>query len=448
MLSRGQMFGRRRLACYLHAACVLVPVLLVTACAHGGGGAYVSRAYAPTQYYPPPGPPSDPWGPYIREAAARFGIPEQWIRAVMHQESDGQEQAVSPVGAIGLMQIMPATYEELRDENGLGDDPFNPHDNILAGAAYIKQMYDRYGAPGFLAAYNAGPGEVDDFLAGGGPLPDETVNYLAAVTPNLGDAVPLSGPFAQYASAGGGVAPSARSFATGCDVNAAYDPGHPCAAEPPPAELAGPEEVASANPSAGACDSNLAYDPDSPCSGTGGSTGSCDADRAFDPQNPCAPVVPPAVERAAAAPPLAEAEPSAPPLGAVPDTGSALYQPAVTAPAAPSETASDVASAVVVSPPPAAVPVPAASAPTGDWGIQVGAFASAGLARAVAEGARAEAPDELGGAAVALPAMQPFGGLVLYRAQLVNLTASAAIDACSRLNHRQLPCIVLPANGA
>ena len=54
---------------------------------------------------------------------------------------------------------------------GLGDDPYDPHNNILAGAAYIQEMYDRYGAPGFLAAYNAGPQRVDDYLAGASDLP-------------------------------------------------------------------------------------------------------------------------------------------------------------------------------------------------------------------------------------------------------------------------------------
>ena len=78
-------------------------------------------------------------------------MPEQWIREVMRQESDGQEQVVSSAGAMGLMQIMPDTFDELRQRHALGGDPFEPHDNIMAGAAYIREMYDRYGAPGFLA---------------------------------------------------------------------------------------------------------------------------------------------------------------------------------------------------------------------------------------------------------------------------------------------------------
>jgi D-alanyl-D-alanine carboxypeptidase len=96
-------------------------------------------------------------GPYIREAAARYSVPDQQIRAVMNQKSGGEEQAVSPAGAMGLMQLMRETYVELRDSEGSGDDPFDPHNNILAGTTCIRHMYDRCGSPGFLAAYNAGP---------------------------------------------------------------------------------------------------------------------------------------------------------------------------------------------------------------------------------------------------------------------------------------------------
>ena len=94
----------------------------------------------------------------IAEASRRFGIPERWIRAVMRVESGGRVRAVSPKGAIGLMQIMPDSWAGLRQRCRLGRDPYDPHDNILAGAAYLREMHDRYGTAGFLAAYNAGPG--------------------------------------------------------------------------------------------------------------------------------------------------------------------------------------------------------------------------------------------------------------------------------------------------
>ena len=92
---------------------------------------------------------------FVAHAAARFRIPERWIRVVMQAESAGNRRAISRAGAMGLMQIMPATWAELRARHGLGDDPFDSRDNILAGAAYIRAMYDRFGAPGFLAVRNA-----------------------------------------------------------------------------------------------------------------------------------------------------------------------------------------------------------------------------------------------------------------------------------------------------
>ncbi len=82
------------------------------------------------------------------------------------------------------------------------------------------------------------------------------------------------------------------------------------------------------------------------------------------------------------------------------------------------------------------------------WAIQVGAFSSQELARTVAEGARAELPNELASAAISAPATAPFGGLVLYRARLTNLSTKAALDACAQLNQRQLPCIVVPSSAS
>src|SRR3546814_10072998 len=73
-----------------------------------------------------------------------------WIRAVMRVESRGDARAISPKGAIGLMQVMPATWTEMRTRYALGPDPYDPRDNILAGAAYLREMHDRYGSPGFL----------------------------------------------------------------------------------------------------------------------------------------------------------------------------------------------------------------------------------------------------------------------------------------------------------
>ncbi|MCA0202609.1 MAG: lytic transglycosylase domain-containing protein [Proteobacteria bacterium] len=124
----------------------------------------------------------DPYAAFIAEAAQRFGIPEHWIRAVMRVESAGDVRAISSAGAMGLMQIMPATWADLRVRHRLGANPYDPRDNILAGAAYLREMHDRYGSPGFLAAYNAGPGRYEEYLAGR-PLPAETRAYVAALAP-------------------------------------------------------------------------------------------------------------------------------------------------------------------------------------------------------------------------------------------------------------------------
>lgn len=133
---------------------------------------------------------ADPWAAQIAEAAQRFDIPEQWIRSVMGVESDGETRVVSAKGAIGLMQIMPATWEAMRSRYGLGDDPFDPYDNITAGAAYLREMYDRYGAPGFLAAYNAGPARYEEHKLLGVPLPDETRAYLDKLASIIGSPTP------------------------------------------------------------------------------------------------------------------------------------------------------------------------------------------------------------------------------------------------------------------
>ncbi len=129
--------------------------------------------------------PSDgePYAVHVAEAARRFGIPAAWIRAVIKIESRAQRDAISPRGATGLMQIMPDTWSELRDRYALAGDPFDPRDNILAGAAYLRELHERYGSPGFLAAYNAGPRRYEDYLDGRRSLPSETVAYVAALAP-------------------------------------------------------------------------------------------------------------------------------------------------------------------------------------------------------------------------------------------------------------------------
>ena len=225
--------------------------LLLTLAACGSGR---RLAYGPgLTNYPEPGPAGDPWRPYIRQASNRFSVPQRWIRAVMRQESGGHEyrhgQAiVSGAGAMGLMQLMPATYSDMQVQYGLGDDPYEPHDNIFAGTAYIRLMYGRYGAPAFLAAYNAGPQRLDDYVATGRRLPNETVAYVAAIAPQLGTEIAMSGPLSGYAaSASTAFTPEAapvrlaayrmplrrRRGACIQDPDAAYDPDAPCAQSSP-----------------------------------------------------------------------------------------------------------------------------------------------------------------------------------------------------------------------
>lgn len=124
---------------------------------------------------------------HIAEASTRFGIPEDWIRAVIAAESAHEISAVSSAGAMGLMQVMPATWTQLRARYAFADDPFDPRENILAGTAYLREMLDRYGNVGaMLAAYNAGPARYDEYLATGRSLPAETRDYVAALVPILG----------------------------------------------------------------------------------------------------------------------------------------------------------------------------------------------------------------------------------------------------------------------
>jgi D-alanyl-D-alanine carboxypeptidase len=361
---------------------------------HRHGGAYAG----PTRYYPPPGPVQDPWGPYIREASGRYGVPEQWIREVMRQESGGQEQAVSSAGAMGLMQIMPDTFDGLRQRYALGNDPYEPRNNIMAGTAYIREMYDRYGAPGFLAAYNAGPSRLDSYLVGGDSLPDETVNYVAAIAPRLGHSVALTGPLAAY----------------GQDSNVALAPPVPFGRAAAPVTI-----VSNAG---GACGQDAAYDSDRPCApgptlvattpAVATNAGGCDPDAAYDPTRACLQTTALGV-----------------PVAAVSQTS--LYQPAPPA--------------AVISPPATSTSQAMASttASGGGWAIQVGAFRSPAVAREAATGVHDAIPDLLSTAQIELLPTTPFGGAVVYRARLGNLSSATANAACARLAAAQRPCMVV-----
>jgi hypothetical protein len=343
--------------------------------------------------YAPPGPPSDPWGPYIHEASDRFTVPEKWIREVMRQESGGHQYlggslTTSASGAMGLMQLMPVTYAQERDRYGLGPDPYEPHDNIMAGTAYIGELNARYGSPGFLAAYNAGPGRLESYLSDGTPLPHETVGYLASVGPRLGDSQTPTGPLARYARTS---EPSAD------DLNARSLAGTLPAAPPATVQLA-------------------SYQPSAP--GTSGDLGQELAARNARPviqSSPLAAYAPPPV------PPTPPVRPASVQAAAPP--GHVVLASATSA------------------------AVPAAGFVGGGWIVQVGAFSTQAQAQAAAADAKTHAHGTLDRARANVAAVPRAGAATVYRAQLVGLTADAANDACGKLAREHVACLVVAPKG-
>ncbi len=332
--------------------------------------------------YTPPGPPEDPWGPYIREASGKFDMPEIWIRSLMRVESGGNEYQdgqliTSGVGAMGLMQVMPETYDELRDRHNLGDDPFDPHDNIMAGVAYMREMYEIYGSPGFLAAYNAGPARLDDYLANLRPLPDETRHYVAMIGPYLRGSYPAS------RSAADGLAMNALPI----DIPPGRRYGHPfmlasgrhlgSGRAPQPVQLAA-----------------------APLPTPPHRIGPLGAQR-------YAMIVPPPV-------------PSAPPQPA-PRGGFHLIATANAADSAPARRGP-------VGP--------------GQWAIQIGAFANSGLAHGAIHAAQEHAHVEL---AIAHPFVSSMrqGRMLLWRARMTGMSRETAVQACEKMSRTHASCIVL-----
>jgi soluble lytic murein transglycosylase-like protein len=370
-----------RVARFTRATASLSVLALLAACASQTAGPsapqeaarYVEHA---RNNYVPPGPPEDPWGPYIREASARFDVPELWIRSVMHVESDGNEYlngqlVTSGAGAMGLMQVMPATYDELRQQYNLGDDPFDPHNNILAGVAYMREMYDIYGSPGFLAAYNAGPNRLDDYLANNRPLPDETRHYVEMIGPNIV-----------------GVYPDHRSPAEQYAMNAL--PTY----IPPGVRYGRAAQFASR-------------------SGGGGRIPVREQVQVAQLPEPPRPVAMPAPRQ------YALVVPPPPPPG----RGFHL-----------------ITSANAESVPFHHMSV--AGPATGQWGVQVGAFANASQARLALGNAREHAHVELAVAHPYVASVRVTHG-VLWRARLTGLSHEAAVQACEKLGRMRLGCAVL-----
>jgi cell division septation protein DedD len=397
---------------------------LLSACASsGGGGAQVTDAYTTDYYiqhaagsYQPPGPPSDPWGPYIRIAAARFDVPQAWIREVMRVESGGHEYlggqlTVSSAGAMGLMQLEPETYGEMAARYGLGDDPFNPYNNIMAGTAYIHEMYAVYGSPGFLAAYNAGPGRLDKFVNGEEPLPNATQQYVAMIAPNI------SGYYPHDRSEADQLALNTEPMGVSTGI---LPPGFQNAPYRGPDHSDAPVEVAAAvEPSTSA------------------------EDAAYVPPTPALVTAPPASADQSAL--IADNEPSVQPSAALappPQTYQAqaqTYQAAYIPPPPPPTTHHFqlINSAM------ADTPSPRDDLYTGaGWAIQLGAYSSRDHAKAALGIAELSAVANLMHGEPMVERIDT-GYTIRYRARFVNLPHRDAIDACQHLIHGPTGCTIL-----
>ena len=363
---------------YVRLAVPMAALALLSACA---GHPHVNAAQEAAQYaakarpsYTPPGPAEDPWGPYIIEAAGRFDVPETWVRGVMRAESGGRQYEngqliTSAPGAMGLMQVMPETYDELRARYGLGGDPYDPHANILAGTAYIRELYDVYGSPGFLAAYNAGPRRLDEYLTKNRGLPDETRRYVAKIAPGIMGIDPAR------------VAPAQMLAMNQLPMNIPAGPRYP----------------------------RRGYGQAMMVADNRGRRGKSGYGRTYV-QTASLPVPP-----AALSPP--------------PEQVAQLY-----APQAKSRGFHLIGRAMADT-----LPERSGGPATGGWAIQVGAFASEGLARSAAGSARAQDRE--------LAVAQPVVGMVhqargtLYRARLIGLSRNTAEQACGHLAHGH--CLVL-----
>ncbi len=449
------------------AACLLGSVAalaLMSACA--SRAPQISAQQESTQYlsharrsYTPPGPASDPWGPYIAEASAKFDVPERWVREVMRQESGGHlyggdgDLITSGAGAMGLMQVMPATYDELRGRYPeLGSDPFDPHNNIMAGTAYIREMYDIYGSPGFLAAYNAGPGRLDDYLTRSRSLPGETRRYVANIGPRIAGVFPNArSPGEQYAAgalpmpapdaprdSGGwasGVEPARYSPALAAVLNAPPPapaaPAQPIVLSPPspPTPPSPSVQVAQASePQAAPPGGYIVLAPQPPESAVFADPAPAEDVAAAPPPRPAAPRPEPAWLPRQARPALAVHGRFIEPPRQYAALASAPRRPMAFNLVPPA----NAAPAVIRHGTPAA----------GNWAVQVGAFENAHIAAPATAAARDTVRDVLGGARPAVSTVrQPRG--TLYRARLVGLSRDAAAHACERLVRIRTNCMVV-----
>ncbi len=446
----------------LQAPAVLGLLALLSACAGQGPESDMQipiaqeearyRAHAKS-YYAPPGSSDDPWGPYITEASQRFDIPEIWIRSVIQRESGGRlfhngELVTSAPGAMGLMQLMPPTYDAMRSQYNLGDDPYDPHDNVLAGTAYIRQMYDIYGSPGFLAAYNAGPGRLEDFISRNRTLPRETRNYVAAIGHEIAGIYPNSRSQADLLVASHTTGQSAEYAAAALPTGTAASIRNAWAQRT--GGNARPVEVAEA-PTSSAEDTTPVVSAPSYTSQMAPVSSNTESPQAVS-------SVWAARMKAsgASAEPAEQPQASAEPVSAQPVVINDNAMPA----ARPARTANRfalISSASAASAPLSSrmttsnrVSTTAESASVASssraWAIQVGAFSTPSLAQTAASRARSKASNDLSSARTQIASVRLAKGQI-YRARLTGLSRSEATAACHRLDVGSSNCVVVSPEG-
>jgi hypothetical protein len=451
-------------------ALLLGLLALVAACAQTRPPA-TATVHRPSGYhrpasYDPPGPPGDPWGPWVREAAANFDVPERWIREVMRQESAGRSTATSRVGAMGLMQVMPSTYAGLAQRYGFGDDPYHPYDNIMAGAAYIREMYDLYGSPAFLAAYNAGPRRLEDYLWGNRGLPNETRNYVARIGPNViahhptrrappevyaageiptnipagprrMDAATMLALREQREAAQTTQLAEARTntllapLPSGVVVRMEPIPDGATYAQPLPPQQ--PVQLAAAGPGI-----VVRMDPIPDGTTPGGAEALAEAAAREAANNPPPPLAGGYRYASLPLPPVPAPAPAAAGRHGAAQPPALLHNAA--ARGLPAPRGFGLLGSAHAASLPATRPAPLG---TGNWAVQVGAFASQNLAQTAAAQAR-DAAATLGSRAVVQPVGQ--GHARLYRARVMGLSQGAATAACQRMRGRGA-CTVLSPDG-
>lgn len=397
------------------------------------------RAHA-RSYYAPPGPPEDPWGPYIQEAAQRFDVPEAWVRAVMQQESGGRlfhngQFVTSVPGAMGLMQLMPPTYDEIRTANNLGDDPFEPHDNIMAGTAYIRQMYDVYGSPGFLAAYNAGPGRLEDFLTRNRTLPRETRNYVASIGRKIVGISPSSRSQADLLVAShDSLAQSYKPLQSNTETDSVRTAWADRSA-------AGSVQTASAETSASTEDKNAAYGADwHPMPHSAATDTASNSVSSVWAQRLAAEKTATASQPVQVAQAVDASDPVPNPPEKTPPEEDTLETPVlrVAAVTTVAQQAPRQQRSLHLVSPAMAEPAPLQSSrsrttQSKNWAIQVGAFGSASLAQQATGSARTKANGALSAAKAQIATVQT-KKTRLYRARLTNLSHDDAVAACRHLS--------------